>query len=81
SHNPKILECAVVGMPSKSTGESIKLYVVRRDWTLTKEEVLDYCRQYLTGYKVPKHIEFVETLPKSAVGKVMRRYLKQNRLK
>ena len=81
SHNPKILECAVVGMPSNTTGESIKLYVVRRDWTLTKDEVLEYCRQYLTGYKVPKHIEFVETLPKSAVGKVMRRYLKQNRLK
>lgn len=81
SHNSKILECAVVGVPSKSTGESIKLYVVRRDWTLTKEQILDYCRQYLTGYKVPKHIEFVETLPKSSVGKVMRRYLKQNRFK
>ncbi len=81
SHNPKILECAVVGVPSNTTGESIKLYVVRRDFTLTKEEILEYCRQYLTGYKVPKHIEFVETLPKSAVGKVMRRYLKQNRFK
>lgn len=77
----KVLECAVIGVPSKTTGESIKLYIIRRDPTLTREEVLAYCKKYLTGYKLPKHIEFVETLPKSPVGKVLRRYLKQNRLK
>ena len=76
----RILECAAVGVPSKSTGESIKLYIVRKDKTLTKEDVMEYCRKYLTGYKMPKHIEFVESLPKSAVGKVMRRYLRQNRI-
>lgn len=80
SKSNRILECAVVGVPSKSTGESIKLFIVRKDKNLTKEDVMDYCRKFLTGYKMPKHIEFVETLPKSAVGKVMRRYLKQNRL-
>lgn len=80
SNNNKVLECAVIGVPSNSTGESIKLFVVKKDKSLTKEELLDYCRRYLTGYKIPKHIEFVEELPKSAVGKVMRRYLKQNRL-
>lgn len=80
SRNDKVLECAVVGVPSKTTGESIKLYIVRKDHSLTRDEVLDHCRNYLTGYKLPKHIEFVESLPKSPVGKVMRRFLKQNRL-
>ncbi|MDY5189543.1 MAG: AMP-binding protein [Succinivibrio sp.] len=79
STNNKVLECAVVGVPSSTSGESIKLFVVRKDRSLTKEELLDYCRKFLTGYKLPKHIEFVEQLPKSAVGKVMRRYLRQNR--
>lgn len=79
SRNKRVLECAVVGVPSTSTGESIKLYIVRKDPTLTREEVKAYCKEYLTGYKIPKHVEFVEKLPKSPVGKVMRRYLKQNR--
>ena len=79
STNNKVLECAVVGVPSSTSGESIKLFVVRKDRSLTKEELLNYCRKFLTGYKLPKHIEFVEQLPKSAVGKVMRRYLRQNR--
>ncbi|MGN0902291.1 MAG: AMP-binding protein, partial [Succinivibrio sp.] len=75
SHNDRVLECAVVGVPSKSTGESIKLYIVKRDSTLTREDIIAYCKEYLTGYKMPKHIEFVDTLPKSPVGKVMRRFL------
>lgn len=81
SRNAKVLECAVIGVPSNCTGESIKLFVIRKDKSLSKEELKDYCRHYLTAYKLPKHIEFVEVLPKSAVGKVMRRYLKQNRFK
>lgn len=80
SRNDKVLECAVVGVPSKTTGESIKLFIVKKDQSLTKDEILSHCRNYLTGYKMPKHIEFVDSLPKSPVGKVMRRFLKQNRL-
>ena len=74
-----VIECGVVGVPSSSTGESVKLYIVRKDKTLTKELVLLHLKKYLTGYKIPKHIEFVEKLPKSPVGKVLRRYLRQNR--
>lgn len=78
SLNPRVLECAVVGVPSKSTGEAIKLIVVKKDPTLNIYELLAYCRQYLTGYKMPKYVEFVDELPKSPVGKVMRRYLRQS---
>ena len=57
-----------------------KFFVVKKDPSLTADELKTYLRDYLTGYKMPKHIEFVEKLPKSPVGKVMRRFLKQNRL-
>ena len=80
SQNERVLECAVIGIPSKTTGESVKLFVVKKDPSLTADELKTYLRDYLTGYKMPKHIEFVEKLPKSPVGKVMRRFLKQNRL-
>lgn len=79
SHNNQVLECAAIGVPSETTGEAIKLFVVKKDPALTREEIISYCREFLTGYKVPRQIEFVEELPKSAVGKVMRRYLKQNK--
>lgn len=77
SHNERVRECCAVGVPSEKTGESIKLYVVKKDPTLTKEELLEYCRQDLTGYKMPKSVEFLDALPKSPVGKIMRRYLLQ----
>ena len=80
SHNKRVAECACVGVPSEATGEAIKLFVVKKDETLSEDELKDYCRIYLTGYKMPKIIEFVSRLPKSPVGKVMRRYLKQNRI-
>lgn len=80
SHNKRVAECACVGVPSEVTGEAIKLFVVKKDETLSEDELKDYCRIYLTGYKMPKIIEFVSRLPKSPVGKVMRRYLKQNRI-
>ncbi len=79
SLNPRVLECAVVGVPSKSSGEAIKLFVVKKDPQLTIHELLAFCKQYLTGYKMPKYVEFVNELPKSAVGKVMRRYLRDNK--
>ncbi len=75
----RVSECCAVGVPSEKTGETIKLYVVKRDPDLTSAEVLEYCRRYLTGYKLPKIVEFIEELPKSPVGKIMRRYLHEKK--
>lgn len=75
--HPGVLECAVVGVPDPSTGEAVKLYVVRRDPSLTAEQLMDYCQQELTGYKRPKLIEFRNELPKSNVGKILRRELRE----
>lgn len=74
--HPGVLECAVVGVPDPSTGEAVKLYVVRRDPSLTAEQLMDFCQQELTGYKRPKLIEFRNELPKSNVGKILRRELR-----
>lgn len=73
---PEILEVACIGVPNEKTGEAIKLFVVKRDPALTREQIIAYCRQNLTGYKVPKDIEFCEELPKSAVGKILRKDLR-----
>ncbi len=75
----RVSECCAVGVSSEKTGETIKLYVVKRDPELTSAEVLEYCRRYLTGYKLPKIVEFIEELPKSPVGKIMRRYLHEKK--
>lgn len=74
---PKILEVAAIGVPDEKSGEVIKVFVVKKDPSLTKEELLDYCYKNLTNYKVPKHIEFMTELPKSNVGKIIRRVLKE----
>lgn len=74
---PGVLECAAVGIPSSSSGEAVKLFVVRKDPALTQEALITGCADRLTGYKMPRAIEFVETLPKSAVGKILRRELKK----
>ncbi|MDN4504359.1 long-chain-fatty-acid--CoA ligase FadD [Alteromonadaceae bacterium BrNp21-10] len=71
-----VLEAAAIGIPNEACGETVKLFVVRKDPSLTAEEVIDHCRQNLTGYKVPKVIEFREELPKSNVGKILRRELR-----
>lgn len=73
---PQILECGVVGVPSAKSGETVKAVIVRKDPSLTKEEVVKYCRQQLTGYKMPKEIVFVDSIPKTPVGKILRRELK-----
>jgi len=73
---PGVVECAAVGVPDEKQGEAIKVFVVRRDPTLTEETVLQYCYSQLTGYKRPKHIEFRESLPKTNVGKILRRELR-----
>jgi acyl-CoA synthetase (AMP-forming)/AMP-acid ligase II len=73
---PGVIECAAVGIPDDKQGEAIKVFVVRSDVTLTEDDIDRYCRQNLTGYKQPKYIEFRDELPKTNVGKVLRRELR-----
>lgn len=77
SKMPGILEVAVIGIPSDQTGEAVKAYVVKKNPNLTKKDIQDYSHKELTGYKVPKEVEFVHSLPKSNVGKILRRELRQ----
>ncbi|SNY55998.1 long-chain acyl-CoA synthetase [Pantoea sp. GL120224-02] len=74
--HPKVREAAAIGVPSDLSGEAVKVCIVKKDPSLTKEEVLDHCRRQLTGYKVPKIIEFRDELPKTNVGKILRRELR-----
>ncbi len=74
-----VLECAVIGVPDPKQGEAIKVYVVRSDPTLSEEALAKYCAQNLTGYKHPKYIEFRDELPKSNVGKILRRELRSGK--
>ena len=76
SRHPKVLEAAVVGMPDGRTGEAVHAYVVKRDDSLTTEELLVHCRGLLTGYKLPARVVFRDELPKTAVGKILRRELR-----
>jgi long-chain acyl-CoA synthetase len=73
---PGVMESACVGVPSEATGEAVKLFVVKSDAEITGDDVRDYCRERLAGYKVPKQVVFMDELPKSAVGKILRRELK-----
>ena len=73
---PGVLECAAVGMPDEKTGEAVKLVIVKKDPKLTEDQVRTYCRANMTGYKQPKVIEFKTELPKTAVGKILRRELR-----
>ena len=77
AHHAKVLEVACIGINSEKTGEALKLFVVKKDASLTREELIAYCRQELTAYKVPKDIEFRDELPKSNVGKILRRELRE----
>jgi long-chain acyl-CoA synthetase len=74
--NEKVLEVGAIGIPSEASGEVVKIFVVKKDDSLTKEELLAYCKENLTGYKRPKEISFIDELPKSNVGKVLRRELR-----
>ena len=76
---PGVMECAVVGVADDKTGEAVKLVIVKKDLTLTEAQVRDYCRANLTGYKQPKVIEFRTDLPKTPVGKILRRELRDKR--
>ncbi len=74
--HPGVLECACIGVPDEHSGEAVKVFVVRRDPNLTREELMAYCKEQFTGYKKPKYIEFREELPKTNVGKILRRVLR-----
>jgi len=74
--HPGVLECAAVGVPDAKSGEAVKLFVVKKDPTLAEEDLVDYCKENFTAYKRPKYIEFRDDLPKTNVGKILRRELR-----
>jgi long-chain acyl-CoA synthetase len=76
---PGVVECAAIGVPDDKQGEAIKVFVVKSDPTVNEEDVARFCRQNLTGYKVPKYIEFRDELPKTNVGKILRRELRSGK--
>jgi long-chain acyl-CoA synthetase len=77
---PGVAECAVVGVPDDKTGEAVKLVIVKKDPALTEEKVREYCQANLTGYKRPRVIEFRTDLPKTPVGKILRRELRDKKI-
>lgn len=77
--HPGVLECACIGVPDEHSGEAVKVFVVRKDPNLSTEQLMDYCKQQFTGYKKPKYIEFREELPKTNVGKILRRVLRDEK--
>ncbi len=77
--HPGVLECAVIGVPDESAGEAVKVFVVRKDPSLTADQLMDYCKRELTGYKKPKYIVFRDDLPKTNVGKILRRVLRDEK--
>ncbi len=70
---------AAVGVPDEKSGEAVKVVIVKKDPELTKEAVIEHCKAQLTGYKVPRHVEFRDALPKTPIGKVLRRELREAR--
>jgi long-chain acyl-CoA synthetase len=77
--HPGVLECAVIGVPDAKSGEAVKAFVVKKDPLVTPEDIIKYCSTQLTGYKVPKQIEFRTDLPKTNVGKILRRELRDEK--
>ena len=77
--HPGVLECAVIGVADDKSGEAVKAFVVKKDPNVTAEDIIKYCRENLTGYKVPKLIEFRKDLPKTNVGKILRRELRDEK--
>ena len=74
--HPGVLECAAVSKPDETSGEVVKVFVVKKDPSLTAEDIIEHCRRDLTGYKVPRDVEFRDELPKTNVGKILRRQLR-----
>ena len=79
AQHPGVLECACIGVPDANSGEAVKLFVVRKDPSLTVEQLMNYCKTQFTGYKKPKYIEFRNELPKTNVGKILRRELRDEK--
>jgi long-chain acyl-CoA synthetase len=77
--HPGVLECAVIGVADDKSGEAVKAFIVKRDPSLTAEDIIKFCRDQITAYKVPKHIEFRADLPKTNVGKILRRQLREEK--
>ncbi|WP_407178255.1 long-chain fatty acid--CoA ligase [Bradyrhizobium sp. STM 3562] len=77
--HPGVLECAVIGIPDEKSGEAVKAFVVKKDPNVTAEDIVEFCHSQLTNYKVPKHIEFRTNLPKTNVGKILRRQLREEK--
>jgi long-chain acyl-CoA synthetase len=77
--HPGVLESAAVGVADPKTGEAVKIYVVKKDPGLTEDSLLEHCRANLTAYKVPRHIAFRTELPKTNVGKILRRQLRDEK--
>ncbi|NNF21048.1 MAG: AMP-binding protein [Saprospiraceae bacterium] len=77
--HPKVLEVAAIGIPNEKSGEVVKIFIVKKDKSLKEEEIIQHCRENLTGYKVPKAVEFRKDLPKTNVGKILRRKLKEEK--
>lgn len=77
TRQPGVLEAAAIGVPDEQSGEVVKLFVVRKDQSLTVADIIEHARANLTGYKIPRHVEFLPELPKTNVGKVLRRALKE----
>jgi long-chain acyl-CoA synthetase len=75
SEHPDIVECAAIGIPDEKTGEAIKMFLVAAN-PVTEEALVAYCKERLTGYKIPRHFEFRDDLPKSTVGKILRKDLR-----
>jgi long-chain acyl-CoA synthetase len=73
--HPKVLEVGVKGVPDEKSSEAVKAFIVKKDQSLTEEEIIDFCKESLTNYKIPKHVAFRKELPKSNVGKILRRML------
>ena len=81
SSHPKVLEVGVIGVPDSKSTEAVKAVIVKKDETLNEDEIFTYCKEKLTGYKCPRHVSFISELPKSNVGKILRRIIKENDLK
>ena len=79
--HPGVAECAVIGVPDEKSGEAVRLVIVRKDPNLTKEDIIAYCKTQLTGYKRPHQIEFRDSLPKTPIGKILRRELRDENQK
>jgi long-chain acyl-CoA synthetase len=76
AEHPGVLECAAVGVPDEKSGEAVKVVIVRKDPNLSAESVIEHCKREMTGYKIPRHVEFRDSLPKTPIGKILRRELR-----